>query len=180
MFGLDGQRNDPGHLGQRVVDDVADEIPRVGRGDAITGQVRPRICGLFETAHIPVTAQGSVVEPAEQLAVVHLPTDAGVTEVLRHDAPGEGQLRLDGGFDDLRPTLIPVGIDGGADPIEPVRHRPAKKRREVLVADREGIGQQVVDRYVRTCVIAHHHGRVGHRPGPRLRRQPAVIGAAVP
>lgn len=79
--------------------------------------------------------------------------------------------------------MAPVGtggVDPGTEPIQPVGRGRTQYRTEVVIANSEGVGQQVMNRDVSTGVVAHCRRGVGGRTGPRLRRQPVVVRAAVP
>ncbi len=154
-----GGRDDPRHLGQRVVGHVAGEVVRVHRRERPLVESGRRVHVLVEVQQDVVGdghghAAGGLVGRFRR--VVDLPRHPGLLQGLGHGGPAGAAL---GGprriGEDHRSARLAVGIEGPRQGVEPVRVGRAHDRAVVAVADGEGVGQGVVEVEVLAGVVAH-------------------------
>jgi hypothetical protein len=149
-----------------------------GEADAVLREELERIVAVVRQPVVLVLAQTGL---DRQIVLVDLPGDAVVLEQLRKRPPTPHRvvvalLIADDGL------LVGARLraNGARPEVAAVRRRAGQRRAEVLVTDRERVGQRVVERDVGTGVVTERQRRGGVIAlGGALGRQPPVIPAAV-
>ena len=173
MLGLHQRRQHPRHRRELARRHIRLERLRERRPEGVRVQLRVLVVRL-EVLQVVVAEVGV-------RAAVDLPRDAPRLELLGHRRPGELADLLVVQRLELRSAVASVGIDRGADRVQPVRVGGPDERAVVAVAQRERVGQRVVVGDVLALVIAHGQRKVCIFPGAgALRIQPAIMSPFVP
>ena len=166
-------------LGQAAALHVALEGAGEGRGDALGDQLEAgeaeRVAVVLEVGSTPRPRQAGRV-------VVDLPAHPGLQQRLRHRLPVQlaGHRQPVGGGGDDRAARRAGRVDPGRHRHQPVRVGRAEHRAVVAVADRERVGQGVVEGQLAAGEVAHGDRAVGVAVGRQVRGDERVHLPAVP
>ena len=179
VLALGQRREDPRHAGQAAALHVALERAGEGRGDALGDQLEvgdaERVAEVLEVRqHVEAEAAGRVA--------VDLPAHPGLQQRLRHRLPVEraGHRQPVGGGGDDRAAGHAGRVDPGRERHQPVRVGRAEDRAVVAVADRERVGQGVIERQLGAGEVAHGDRAVVVAVGRQVGGDERVHRPAVP
>ena len=187
MLGIGFRRDDPRDLRQRIVGhvllediEVSAAVCHVGAGARLVIQriARRRVAILVEVEQrvVAVVADIRVRRPAPRtggiqagaFVLIDLPRNTGVLQYFGVRRPAVAEL----GVVDHRATAAAVVTHPAGPHVVTVRVRRSQQRAVIRVANRECVGQRVVERNVVARHVRHRRGAFG--------RHPLVVQATVP
>ena len=146
---------------------------RARRGSAVLGEVGERVVAVVADQRIGRVAVALGGAEAGADVLVDLPAHSGGEQLFREGAPAVAVGRI---VDD-RAAVLAVVSDPAGPHVVAVRARRTEQRAVVGVADREGVGERVMERDVVARQVGHRRRALGGDPAVVLALVPGGVGA---
>ena len=179
MLALRERRDDPGDAGERAIADVGLEVALVRRCQSPSDQLE---AGEREDVGVILEVRQDAEAKQAGRVVVDLPAHPGLEQRFWHRLPVQRARHRHpvGRGGDHRAAGFACRVDVGGDRHEPVRVRGPEHRAEVVVADRERVGERVVEGEFGAGEVTHRHRPVGGAVRGQVDVDEGVHLAAVP